>query len=283
MNKKWIAVNLVLLIAAGALGWQVRTSVRRFWESNDPARIQPRDPKAKGGDDNLPQLPAPRRYSAPEFAAIPAQNLFSEIRAREEKIEAPAVQETPPLANKPILVGVTISGNQRLAAIVDTQTGPQPGAVRRSQIKRIGDSYMGYTVTEISEYAMVLESGSRREVIPLFDTAKRTAGSGKTNIVPTRLVAFGTGSGGGATGPASAMIASGAPVRAAASSPAVTNVGGAAIPAAAKPQTPQAGITRQTPGAPAAATPWNQSTDPQGRRVIRTPFGDIIRDDKPPQ
>jgi hypothetical protein len=280
MHKKWIAVNLALLVATGAAGWQLRTSIRSFWDANDLSRLQPRDPKGKGGEDGLPRPAAVRTYTVPEFAAIPGQNLFAETRSRDEKVETPVVQETPPLANKPLLVGVTISDSQRLAAVVDPQVNQPAGAVRKSQTKRVGDSYQGYTITDITSSAMVLELGTRREVIPLFDPAKRPQGGGKTNIAATRIVAFGAGSGGGAPGGAP-VVATGAPARAAATAPAVANVGGGSAAATAKPQTPQPGITRQTPGAPTAATPWNQSTDGQGRRVIRTPFGDIVRDEPP--
>ena len=283
MNKKWIAVNLVLLLAAGGLGWQLRVSVRRFWEANDVSRLQPRDTKGRGAEDGLPPIPAPRRYAVPDFASVPAQNLFSETRSKDEKVEAPAVPETPPLVAKPLLVGITISGNQRLAAIVDPQANQPAGSARKSQTKRVGDSYMGYTITDISDSAIVLEGGNRREVIPLFDTAKRPQGGGKTAIQATRVVPIGAGGAAGGSAPAVQASAAPTPVRSVVDGPRPPGQGAAAS-VTRSPQgiTPtQAGAGRQVPGIAPTTPAVNESIDTQGRRVIRTPFGDIVRD-RPP-
>jgi hypothetical protein len=121
----------------------------------------------------------------------------------------------------------------------------------------------------------------------LFDSSKRPTQGGKTPIVATRVVAFGA---------PTAAQAPAAPVR----SNAAANVGTPARPAAAQPgstvttvvspaqatanqgnaRATQAQQGRQAPGA--AQPAWNERTDEQGRRVIRTPFGDIVRPEKPP-
>ncbi len=115
------------------------------------------------------------------------------LEAKKIKVEILAPPEPPPLAQKPILVGVTIDTQPR-ASIIDP-TVPQ-GRDRRAQIKRIGDVYQGYTITEISPERMVLESGTRKEIIPLHEGTKRGQ-QGKTPILSTRVVPFG---GGGITG-----------------------------------------------------------------------------------
>ena len=114
MSKNLIAANILLLVVAGLLGWQLRVSIRRFNAENDISRIQPvRDPKSLTPEPGLP-VPKPRRqYNAGEFDAVAAQNLFSETRAREEKVEVAAVPESPPLDVKPVLVG---NHGQRVAA-----------------------------------------------------------------------------------------------------------------------------------------------------------------------
>ncbi len=274
MTKKWIAVNLVLLVTACLLGWQLKVSVDRFNRENDLARLQPvKDMKQKltleGG---VPPMKAPRQYSAAEFAVIPEKNVFSPNRAREEKEVVAAVPEVPQLQQKPILVGVALAGDQRMASIIDPTVPVGPG--RKTQTKRVGDVYQGYVITDITESQMVLESGTRREVIPLHDGSKRTAQAGKTPILATRIVNFGAGSAGGPTAVAVSSRPGGQGAMA-------SSIGGAQRPgattasqqAAAKPaatvtpaQTPQGGLVNPS-----------EFTDAQGRRVIRTPFGDIVR------
>ncbi len=294
MSKNLIAANVLLLVVAGLLGWQLHGSIKRFNAENDISRIQPfRDVKTIPVDQGLAPAKPPRQYNAGEFDVIPAQNLFSETRAREEKAEAAAAAapETPPLDVKPVLVGITITGPQRYALIIDpssTATG------RKTQRRKLGDSYRGYTITDIDDNKMVLQHGNRREVIPLFDGSKHPTSGGKTAILATRVVSFGTGgsgSGGGLGVVAAAAPPGQVPARVAATGQpqaGVNTVVGASQAAAQQGGqsgvargTPQQQTTRQTPGASGASPAWNERTDDQGRRVIRTPFGDIVRPEKP--
>jgi len=306
MTKKWIAVNLGLLAIAGLISWRLYVLVVGFRAGNDPAKIQPaRDLKLQaklpGGLAPAKQL---RRYNPAEFQNIPNQNLFAESRSNQPPEEpAPAVvQVVPELRVKPILVGITVAGDMRLASIIEPAVPGLPAnESRRSQTKRVGDVYQGYTIVDITEDQMILENGPRREVIPLFDSSKARPQGGKTPIVATRVVNFG---GGGGTAPGKGgpgVVAMGSSAQpqvtpAPGQPPTVNQIFGP--PQTAPPgaqsgagRTP-AGQTqpgRQTPGnAPQATAPaqpppaWNERIDDQGRRVIRTPFGDIIRD-KPPE
>ncbi len=288
MSKNLIAANALLLIVAGLLGWQLQLSIKRFNNENVISKIQPvRDPKSMTVDQGLAAPKPVRQYNAGEFDAIAAQNLFSETRAREEKAaETPAVQESPPLDIKPVLVGITISGPQRQALIIDPSNA---SAGRKTQRRKVGDSYRGYTITDIADNKIVLQNGNRREVIPLFDGAKHPTG-GKTAILATRVIAFGAGGSGGAVVAVAGGAAPAAARAAGQGQPAsgVTTVVGAAQAAAGQSgqssvaRTPQPQTTtRQTPGSSGTPPAWNERTDDQGRRVIRTPFGDIVRPDKP--
>jgi hypothetical protein len=278
MTKKWIAITLLLLVITCLLGWRLRASVHRFNAENDLAKLQPiQDVKQKMVPENpLPKLAPLKKYNPSEFAVIPETNVFSESRTKEEKVEIAAPPEPPPLAQKPILVGVTIADNVKKASIIDP-TSPQQDKNRRAQIKRIGDSYHGYTITDITLNHIVLESGTRKEIIPLHEGSKRTQG-GKTSILSTRVVSFGGGSSGGTP----VSVASGTAVR--------TNVTPVSSPAPAaqsiaiSPAPAQQRAT-STSANPAAARPAQQKippsgTDEQGRRVIRTPFGTIVRPDR---
>jgi hypothetical protein len=260
MTKKWIAINLLLLAVTGLLGWRLHNSVLQFHAANDLSKIQPvKDIKQKMPQEPVILKPAPNKtYNPAEFAVIADKNIFSDTRSKEQKAEAVAPPEPPPLAQKPILVGITISGDQQLASIIDPAS-PPPN--RRAQIKRIGDSYSGYVITEITMDRIVLQNGTRREIIPLHEGTKRSQ-PGKTPVLATRVFSFG---GGAATGGTSAAVVSGpassTPVRPATSVGSVTPVSSPAP----KP-------------APAAVAPQPQT--PPRTRVIKTPFGDVIRSEE---
>jgi hypothetical protein len=288
MTKKWIAINLLLLVVTGLLGWRLRDSIRQFDAENDLSKIQPvRDLNKKAVQEKAkPQLTPAKNYLPAEFAIIPERNVFSLSRTKEEKPDSAAVAETPPLTQKPILVGVIISDNQPKALIIDPGSSPQERN-RRAQTKRIGDVYQGYTITSIDPDRMVLESGTRREIIPLHEGSKRPQG-GKTTILATRVVSIGGGGGvvGGAT---PVTVVAGSPGTPATVMPArapITIVQPATLPerqaaAAAERARQQAQQAQQEQQAQqqrsGTGTGTGTGTSSQGTRVIRTPFGDIIR------
>src|SRR5213594_4252563 len=191
MGKRWIAINLALVILAGLLGWRLSVSVGRFKDENNVAKLQPaRDIKQQIQLENGLAPHRPRRNpNTDEFGIVPAQNLFAESRSMQKEVEQPAVDVAPKLTIRPVLVGVTISSDRRLASIIEptpqTQGGQGPG--HRAQTKRVGDVIQGYTVVDISESQMVLAYGSQREIIPLYDSTKPKGQGGKTPIVATRV------------------------------------------------------------------------------------------------
>ncbi len=275
MTKKWIAINIALLLSSGLLGWRLYTSAVTFKAQNDVAKIQPpKDPKQKivleGG---LPPLQAPRPYNVADFSAVPAQNVFSDTRTKDEPPPAaPAVAEAPPLTVRPVLVGVVLAGEQKLASVIEPT---QAGGPHRSLTRRLGDTYQGYTITDITRDQMVLERGNRREVIPLFDSAKHpaqgaAAQSGRTPILPTRVVSIG---GGGAATGAQPVVPGRGPVTPASSAAAAKP---AATPAQGRGQQVNVGRQEAQAGAPQATRPGAPATAPT-QRIIRTPFGDIVR------
>jgi hypothetical protein len=282
MTKNWIAINLLLLSVVGLLGWRLSVSVFRFNEENNLAKIRPvNDPRQKKAPEKpLPQPSVPKILNSADFAVVPEKNIFSESRAREDKTDVAAIPETPPLAQKPILVGVTLTGDQKLASIIEPMGGT-PGQNRRTQTKRIGDVYQGYAITEITLDHIVLESGTRKEIIPLHEGSKRSQG-GKTPILSTRVVAIGGGSYAGAGAPAT--VISGSVPGVARPTPAPAPAQSSVVVAPGQPAGGRATTTGQARVNP-AATPQPQQTAPAqqqapaqgGRNVIRTPFGDIIR------
>jgi hypothetical protein len=286
MTKKWIAINLLLLGITGLLGWQFRLSVRQFNDRNNPGKLQPAgDMKQKLAQEKIQAQPAPvKAYLPPEFAAIPEKNIFSETRAREEKPDVVPLPEVPPLLQKPILVGVTITDSQR-RALIFSPVGAGQDRNRRAEVKRIGDVYQGYTITAITSEHIVLESGTRREIIPLHEGSKRGT-PGKTAILSTRVVPIGGSAASGGT-PVTIVAGSGArtatvPVSSAASpAAAATNPSGGvsprqAVPTASQP-TGQPTASQPTTTQPTTAQPTSPQIQTPGGRVIRTPFGDVVR------
>jgi hypothetical protein len=280
MTKKWIAINLMMLVAAGLLGWQLYVSVDRFNHENSVANLtkaQAAKKKAAPEAGLLPQRPDTKINEA-DYAVIPAQTVFAEIRRIESQVDNTPPPEPPrKLDVIPILVGVTIAGSQKMAVINDPAAGNSPGA-SRIQRMRVGDNYRGFVVTDITDSGMVLEYGSSREIIPLYDTSKQPQ-AGKTPILATRVVNFG---GTTAVAPGSFVVTSAS--------------AGAARPQAAPGAAPAAGRTTQPANAQrpvaigganavptnvsgaggGAMTPgptWNSSVDAQGRVIVNSPFG----------
>lgn len=288
MNRNWwIALNIFLGMAAGLLGWQLYDKAQRFEVDNDPARIVPvSDPRREiGGEGELPPSQSLRRLDASEFEVIPSQNLFSATRGVEEEEEAaPSTAEAPVLKNKPVLVGVTISGGERRAIIDD----PNTNEGRRTKIMQLGDTFEGYTVVDISTDRMVLGYGSQREVIPLYDPAKHPTPAGKTPIIATRVVGFGGAAGSGAS---SSRQTTTAPARTTQQAARPTVSSGRQAVTTTSPASSQ--ITPEQSGAQrsvqtiatrqegiqnqSSTTSTNETIDAEGRRIIHTPFGDIVR------
>ncbi len=276
MMKKWIAINLLLLATAAGIGWQVRERILRFNAENDVRKIVPvRDIKQRSVPEKTAVAPlSPKTYNPADFAVIPEKNLFSDTRTKDEKVEV-APPEPPPLTQKPILVGITIVDGQKTASILEP--GVVAGPIRgdrsnRAQIKRIGDVYQGYTITDISSDQIVLESGTRKEAIPLYEGTKRPAG-GKTPILATRIVPFGGG--------AAVISGPATPVRTAVT-PAVINTPGGAQSGVQSVVIPGRSAQTSAPAASAAPPPSGSGsstggTTSPGTRVVRTPFGDIVR------
>lgn len=290
MTKKWTAINLMLLLGAGLLAWQLYVSVKLFRTGNrisNLVRIQPA--KKKGAaDSGLAQLQPAKKYADAEFAIIPAQDLFAEARKLEEKtVDTPPPPEARVLDIKPILVGVIVSGSQRLAMINDPAPANTPNA-RRTQNIRLGDNYRGFVVTDITDNGMVLEYGTSREVIPLYDTAKPTQG-GKTPIIASRVVNFGGGAATGAPGQTGMVVTSASTGRPGAipgsgGGARVVQPGGGANQQRAT--VPIGQQSQQVPAAMQAPAPtgvWNQTVDSQGRIIVNSPFGAFPLPNQPVQ
>jgi hypothetical protein len=301
MTKKWIAINLLLLLFAGLLGLLLKSSVSRFKQDNSLKKIRPARQANLKIVDLTPQTVKPLNVA--EFSAIPEKNIFTESRSKEEVQAAPVEAPPPPLQN-PILVGTLISGKNKIASIIDpASSGAAQGVKRRSDIqdKKIGDVIQGYTVTDITSEHMVLEFGKRQVVIRLHEGIKRADG-GKTVTSPTRVIAIGGAGGASVGGPIMPGAIGGGGM-----TPATIQIGGAGGAARGQPPTASAPIPSNiiiTPGGargtftiqtqpPTGTTGTTGSTgttgatgatgsrggqqNNRGNQPVRSPFGDLVR------
>ena len=193
-------------------------------------------------------------------------------------------------SQKPILVGIILAENQKIASLV----GPRSrGRSPEPQFKRIGDEYEGYTITDIASDHIVLESGGQKEIITL-DESSQPARRGRTNSLPIQVFSIGGGAATnnipfsiipGRTGASqSPPVPSARTVNPGTDNNARNNVPLPGIVPSGSQQaetTPSGNATQQestetSKSQPLTPTPGGVQRDP---RVIRTPFGDILRPD----
>ena len=138
MNKKWIVIYVILLAATIVLGRELMSSIEKFEGENRLSSTKPlaatkQTPKpapAKPASNapnaaNAPNAQVGPNTAAPagnvpvDYSIIPQKNLFSETRSNVIPVEPVAPSEPPPLAQKPILVGILNTGKGWRASIID--------------------------------------------------------------------------------------------------------------------------------------------------------------------
>ena len=174
MAKKWIALNILLLVAVVMLGQELYQQYEQLKTRIDPAKIEPVSPEnqtaaktASGGSlDAFMETPD---NSDVDYFIISEKTLFSDLRGNEEMVQRSATPKVAPLPNpKPVLVGVVMIDGQ-YAATVRTQaaTTQARGAQIPTETWRVGDFYRGYRVESIAPDQVILENSGARETIPL--------------------------------------------------------------------------------------------------------------------
>ena len=306
MIKKWIGINLILLFVAGITGWQLRVSMQNFSNENDLSMIKPGEARDQAAI--LPAPPVPERHSPSDFAVISEKNVFSETRTKGESANTQSATGNMPETQKPVLVGIIMTEKQKVASILTPRTrgqntpsaqgGQNAPSAQGGQIllKRIGDTYEGYTISAIETDHIVLDNGTQKQIINLNDISQ-PAQRRKTTILSTRVIPIGGGVAAAANTPVSVVpgmmgLSRTAPNR----SVAQPSIGGAAgqtgaagaagigaifqmltAPAAAG----QTGAQTATPQGNVRPSTQSPATNPGGvqggSRIIRSPFGDIIR------
>lgn len=169
MARRLIFLNLLLLAAATFLSYELYSSVRRFDEENDIAKLKAEALRKAAAKKSAPYAPAQPPEHKPvnmaEFQLVADKNLFSEDRTSpKEKVQV-IVPELNPL---PLLLGVMISGEPQ--ALIQNPVRTAQGRPQ-SEIVKLGDMYQGYRVARITPEEVVLTYGEglRSYNLKLFD------------------------------------------------------------------------------------------------------------------
>jgi len=218
MANKWIALNLLLLIAAVGLARELQQQYEQFKTKNDPSKIELVSAENQAAAKTAPGASIDTFLETPvnadaDYYIISEKTVFSNLRGSEEEI-VPVPAKVPALPNpKPILVGTTIVDGQYTASVVINPTAakPAPGGQVATETWRVGDLYRGYMVTSIEPEQMVLENSGMREVFQLNRAARRAPAAKSPINTATRVVSIGQG--GGASGAITVSTAAAAPGR----------------------------------------------------------------------
>ena len=193
---------MLLLAIAAFAGYQLYDSVQQFEAVNAIENIRP--PAQTGaGNEIIPPPQQEKRYSPMDFAVIPDKNVFSETRTREDSTEETAAGGTLPDSQKPTLVGVIVSGKQKVATLLEPGSRGQVG---ETILKKLGETYQNYRITEIEADHIILDGGDRKIRVELNDISQ-PAPTRRTVNVATRVIPIGGGT--ASTGMTPVMAGSG--------------------------------------------------------------------------
>lgn len=282
MKRKLILIDIVLLLLVVLVGAVVRTEWRKYRRSNDVTKIR------SGAGAKLPGNPQQAvNTSTPlpqagVYNVVFERNLFCPNRTETMPVTPAALAPPPPpqKPGNPVLVGVTMIGDKKIAFVQE----PQAGAAPRSLTVQVGDTLMVHgKVIDIRPDALVYTwPGDVTETIEM-DTSPRTK-VGATHVLQTLVVSIGGGKGAkkvAAVAPGTQP--GGAPAPGAVPTVQIGTVGGAT--ASATGRTSALARTGAASGANAAGTlgtgPGLQQPIPQqypqNQGYLDTPFGRIQR------
>ncbi|MBI2822076.1 MAG: hypothetical protein HYX74_07605 [Acidobacteria bacterium] len=269
----WITGLLLLLVVAagGVLRTQWREYRRTHGVSPAGARLAP----AAGGEKaaaalERPETPTPE---AGEYNAIFERNLFSPSRTEFEPAEVSAeVPATPPLPGMPVLNGVSVVGDKKIAFIQE----PRPGANPQSRSVQVGDTVMGFgKIKEIRSDALVFSWGDTTHTVELLGGDASRARTPTVARLQTTVITVGS--------KAAAPAGTPTPVPAGASPTIqIGSVGAAAAPgqgniAGGAARGGNIGNRPAAAGTGAAPAQLQTPTQQQNPNVIDTPFGRVVR------
>jgi len=273
MANKWIALNILLLIAAVGIGRELYQRYEQFKTINDPARIESVSTENQAAAKNAPGASMDASMekminTGADYFIISEKTLFSDLRGNDEGSVSTVAPKVAPLPNpKPVLVGVTVIDGEYTASVMNQPTPQQRGGQAAMETWRVGDFYRGYMVTSIESDQIVLENSGAREVLQLNRTARRTTQQTVRPPATSAASIVSIGPAGGSSGAITVSTASSAaaPGRGAAPTAAQNT-------AARQAQLQQA--QQQSKPQQQQAKPQQQQAKPQ-RVTVSTPDGEL--------
>lgn len=183
MKPKLIALNLLLLLALGAIGWQARTNwqqakIKR--EKNLVVKVKPLAPPP------LAPAPKPDAASAARYADVATKDLFSKDRNPNVVIEPPKVEPPKPMPPLPIVYGVLglPSGTKALMA-------EKAGLLSRPVQE--GDKIGEFKIAALDPQSVTFDWDGKhitKKIDDLIDRSGAVAQApGQANAVPARAAA----------------------------------------------------------------------------------------------
>jgi hypothetical protein len=304
MSKRMLLLNILLLVGCVYLGRMVYQDFSEFDNTHKVVAVEPESAENKGADSKALAVQSPSPVTPSENMVISEKNLFLESRSLQAATAVPVPEVAPALNPKPMLMGVAMVGSEPRAFVQNVRA--QPGQ-RSTKILKVGEAYEGYKVAQIQrgrvELSYTSPSGNvTTQVLDINDAANRAARTAaRTPLTPSQVISIGSQNAatvaaqqvpaiddqnrrvirtpfGDVTAPPGMQ---GAPARALPINPANQN-----RLLQQQEQQLQQQSQQQSQQSRTETTPMrrNEVIDEQGRRVIRTPFGDIIRPmETPPQ
>lgn len=175
-----MALNLLLLVTAVMLVWELYQRYERLNAKNDPAVIGSASVEKRAAAKPAPRDSIDKYRGMPVDAdagyfIISERTLFSEQRGKETKVEHFAATAPPLPRPYPVLVGTIMVDGRYVASFINQ---PAQQQARNTQLPpetwRVGDFYRGYKVTVITADQLVLENGGMRAILPLNKIDRRT-------------------------------------------------------------------------------------------------------------
>ena len=276
MRRRLLWINAGLLLTAVAVGGVVRRQWRDYSRAHPAPKVRVEAPAAPSQPPEPEPAPGMSLPQAGNYNPIFERNLFSPNRVEFEPADpvaaAPAV---PPMPGMPILNGLSVIGDKKVAFIQE----PRPGAQPQSRAVQVGDTIMNFgKIKEIRADALVFTWGDQTQVLEMLNNDGPRARTAIGSRLQTTVITVG---GGRRTSPATSgtAAAGAAPVIGASAVPTiqigVLGVGNSAAGAAAGVR--QNVAQNQQQNQPQSVTQQQDQNQNQNQNYIDTPFGRVAR------
>ena len=279
MAKKWIALNILLLMAVAGLARELYQRYDQFMTKDEPSVVesvyeeydesQSAEVGTSGDPASADVLLESPLYADADYFIVSERTLFSDKRGRDEALETPVPKSTPLPKPHPILVGTIMMDGQYTAFVVDQQSALQQGRSNQNSLEtwNVGANYRGFRVSSITAEQVTLENGTTREIISMNRTFRRAGPQAKPMMASNaNVVSVGTlgASSGGltvSTASASTMM------------PGMMGRGGQQIQQGQRGQGPQG---KPTPAKPQQDASGQQAQNTRPPVTISTPNGNVV-------